>query len=391
MKGLKSFFLLTFLAGLLAACSPMLSVPQPGNGSGGELSTGSSSEPTQEIPLPSPSPSLAPVEAASPSEDDPSVQAPTPSVDPLRFVFPTEGPEPVSHWRPPLYPVPWEPTPFDHFYFVRPIGADQVNWPLAKYRYGGVFFANEAHTGVDIPAPKGTPVLAAGSGTVIWGGYGLYDKGDPLNDPYGLAIAIKHDFGYQEQALYTIYGHMDKIFFFRGQRVETGDQIGLVGETGNVTGPHLHFEVRIGDNTFFVSRNPELWMAPPQGWGILAARMVDNDGVPLERHTLNLRSMETNQYWTVETYGKGTVNEDPYYHENLVIGDLPAGNYEVWTDYDSTVYKIILKIEPGKVTFFRLLGKRGFHLVPPPTPNPNFLPPDITPTASPTSSTSPTP
>jgi murein DD-endopeptidase MepM/ murein hydrolase activator NlpD len=338
--------------------------------------------------MPSPAQSATPVLASSGFSESrnpvPLAAAPSPMPDPLRFTFPTAGPEPVSGWRPPLYPIPWEPTPQDHFYFARPIGADEINWPLAKYRYGGVFFADEAHTGIDIPAPTGTPVLAAGSGKVIWAGYGLYNKEEVLKDPYGLAIAIKHDFGYKGETLYSIYGHMESIVRFRGQRVETGEMIGVVGETGNVTGPHLHFEIRIGDNTFFKSRNPELWLSPPQGWGVLAARILNRDGLPLERHTVNLRSLETNQYWYVITYGEGSVNNDPYYRENMVIGDLPAGEYEVFIEYEEVLNKYNIEVLPGMVTFFRYVGSEGFELELPPTPDPGFIPPDFTPSPSPT-------
>ena len=65
----------------------------------------------------------------------PEVQAElTPTLAPFRFDLPTPGEAPVSGWRPPLYPIPWAPTSYDHFYFARPIAADQVNWPLADYR-----------------------------------------------------------------------------------------------------------------------------------------------------------------------------------------------------------------------------------------------------------------
>jgi hypothetical protein len=85
--------------------------------------------------------------------------AQTPSPVPFQFNLPTPGAEPISGWRPPLYPVPWAMSPYDHFYFSRPIAADNVNWPLAQYRYGGVFFApNIVHTGVDIDAEMGALV-----------------------------------------------------------------------------------------------------------------------------------------------------------------------------------------------------------------------------------------
>ena len=61
-----------------------------------------------------------------------------------------------------------------------------------------------------------------------------------------------------------------------GQFVSTGDQLGEVGDTGYTTGPHLHFEIRIGKNTYFHTRNPELWVAPSQGWGVLAGRIMDS-------------------------------------------------------------------------------------------------------------------
>jgi murein DD-endopeptidase MepM/ murein hydrolase activator NlpD len=171
-------------------------------------------------------------------------------------------------------------SPYDHFYFARPIAADQVNWPIADYRYGGVFFGrNIVHTGVDIPTPEGTPIMAAGPGTVVWTGWGLFSE-TPGNetDPYGLAVAIRHDFGYNDQQLYTIYAHMSLMNVIMGQHVETGEVIGFVGSTGATTGPHVHFEVRFPHNSFFYTYNPELWIAPPQGWGVLVGRMMDEKG-----------------------------------------------------------------------------------------------------------------
>jgi len=295
-------------------------------------------------------------------------------IAPLQFTFPTPAPEPIIAWRPPLYPIPWEPTPHDHFYFYRPIGADQVNWPLASYRYGGVFFDDVVHTGIDIPAPKGTPVLAAGSGKVIWAGYGLYFLSHNMGDPYGLAVAIKHDFGYQGNSLFTVYGHMDEIYVYSGQEISAGDKIGIVGETGKVTGPHLHFEVRMGKNNFFGSRNPELWISPPTGWGVLAARVMRTDGDLLHRQTIIIRNKQINKQWTVNTYGRGAVNCDAYYHENMVIGDLPAGEYVILTEYNDALYKTIIQIRPGFVTFFSFRGKHGFS-IDTQSENSDFVPP----------------
>lgn len=296
--------------------------------------------------------------------------------DPLRFTFPTFSLSSSTIWRPPLYDTPWEPTPHDHFYFTRPIGADEINWPLAIYRYGGIFFADVVHSGIDIPAPIGTPVLAAGDGEVVWAGWGLYFLKEEYSDPYGLAIAIRHDFGHQGNKLYTVYGHMDEYYFVRGQRVKQGDMIGRVGETGQVTGPHLHFEVRVGENDYYKSRNPELWIVPPFGWGILAARILDSDGQLLEQQTINIRSVATNQYWSVITYGGKSVNSDPFYRENMVIGDLPAGKYVVWIKYNDAVFDLLVEIKPGMVTFFRYIGSSGFDAKWPPTPTPDFSPPD---------------
>ena len=273
-----------------------------------------------------------------------------------------------------MYSTPWAPTPYDHFYFARPIGADQVNWPLADYRYGGVFLPGVVHTGVDIPAPKGTPVLAAAPGKVTWAGYGLYALKEDPNDPYGLAVAIRHDFGYQGETLYTVYGHMDEINVAKGQHVEGGEMIGKVGDTGQVTGVHLHFEVRVGKNNFFGSRNPELWMAPPEGWGVLAARIMGTNGLLLYGQEIQVHSFNSGQYWTVKSYGKGSTNSDPYYNENLVIGDLPAGDYEVWISYLGTTFNLKLKINPGVVNYFSFKGRNGFFMDMPPAPGNDFEP-----------------
>lgn len=89
---------------------------------------------------------------------------------------------------------------------------------------------NTFHTGIDIPAPAGTPVIAANDGTVIYAGW----KG-----AYGNAVFIDHGGG-----IVTVYAHNSSISVSKGQTVSRGQQISGVGTTGNSTGNHLHFEVR---------------------------------------------------------------------------------------------------------------------------------------------------
>src|SRR5688572_8210433 len=307
---------------------------------------------------------------------------PKPTIAPFRFFLPTPGAEPVSGWRPPLYPVPWAVSAYDHFYFARPIAADNVNWPLAEYRYGGTFFApNIVHTGVDIDAEEGAPILATGPGTVVSADWGLFSEiPGNVTDPYGMAVVLRHDFGYKGQTLYTVYAHMSEIKAVVGQHVETGDVLGLVGDTGITTGPHLHFEVRMGDNTFFKTYNPELWMAPPQGWGILVGRLRDDRGNWLYQLPVDVRPMPSEvPLRKVITYAEGAVNADPYYQENLVLSDLPAGLYKIAFEYEERRVQFWVDIYPGQITYFTYNTEDGFELLSPAVPTLDFLPGTATP------------
>ncbi|MEG0830599.1 MAG: peptidoglycan DD-metalloendopeptidase family protein [Anaerovoracaceae bacterium] len=89
------------------------------------------------------------------------------------------------------------------------------------------------HSGVDLGMPTGTPIHAAKSGTVISAGY---------SGSYGNLIKIDHG-----DNMVTYYAHCSKIIAQNGQKVSRGQTIAKVGSTGNSTGPHLHFEVRIGN------------------------------------------------------------------------------------------------------------------------------------------------
>ncbi len=97
-----------------------------------------------------------------------------------------------------------------------------------------VYGTSRMHNGIDIGAAYGTEVLAADGGTVITV---AYDSGG-----YGNYVMINHGNG-----MSTLYAHMSAVYVYEGQVVSQGEQIGAVGMTGGVTGPHLHFEVWIGD------------------------------------------------------------------------------------------------------------------------------------------------
>jgi murein DD-endopeptidase MepM/ murein hydrolase activator NlpD len=87
------------------------------------------------------------------------------------------------------------------------------------------------HTGVDFPAPPGTPVGAAGAGCVTFAG---------TDDGYGLLVVVAHGSG-----VTTWYAHLSRIDVRSGACVAAGARLGAVGATGRATGPHLHFEVRV--------------------------------------------------------------------------------------------------------------------------------------------------
>ena len=89
----------------------------------------------------------------------------------------------------------------------------------------------KVHTGIDLGASEGTPILAAADGTVVTAG---------VVEGYGNCTVIDHGNG-----LATLYGHQSQLLVTVGQQVHRGDVIGLVGHTGFATGPHLHFEVRV--------------------------------------------------------------------------------------------------------------------------------------------------
>ena len=112
-------------------------------------------------------------------------------------------------------------------YYLRPI--------VGGRRSQGI----HGYNAVDLAAPKGTPIMASAEGKVLIALTAGYNRG------YGLYVAISHPNGTQ-----TVYGHMSRVNVFVGQRVEQGDIIGAVGNTGNSTGPHVHFEIRGARNPF---------------------------------------------------------------------------------------------------------------------------------------------
>jgi len=136
------------------------------------------------------------------------------------------------------------------------IAPDRLAWPLRAWvltqPYGCTSMELEPvadwcqtghfHSGVDLAAPAGTPVHAAGMGVA---------RVARSPDGYGLYVVIDHGGG-----VATLYGHLEWTPLSNDEAVRTGDELGLVGSTGLSTGPHLHFEVRRNGRPV----DPTLWL-----------------------------------------------------------------------------------------------------------------------------------
>lgn len=126
------------------------------------------------------------------------------------------------------------------------LGSGQFLWPVPRhYRVSSHFGprGRRHHDGIDIPARKGTPIVASDHGVVVYS--------DNKIRGYGNLIVVSHG-----KDVYTVYAHNNKNLVDKGERVKRGQLIAHVGNTGRSTGPHLHFEIRMKNK----KRNPAQYL-----------------------------------------------------------------------------------------------------------------------------------
>lgn len=115
------------------------------------------------------------------------------------------------------------------------LGTGRFAWPVPNFYKVSSHYGprgSRHHDGIDIPAPRGTPIVASDSGEVIYADNGI--RG------YGNMIVLAHG-----EDVFTVYAHNKKNKVSKGDKVRRGETIALVGNTGRSSGPHLHFEIRV--------------------------------------------------------------------------------------------------------------------------------------------------
>jgi hypothetical protein len=259
---------------------------------------------------------------------------------------------------------------------MRPLPSGSRNYDLEWYPYGNDVFIPELapyriHHGLDFPNDAGTPIIAVADGTVVWAGA----RPSPRNgvNYYGNTIIIQHDWQWQGKDIFTLYAHTLEMFVQEGDRVRAGDLIAGVGASGEVSGSHLHLEVRVGENSYASVRNPLLWLAPFEGWGTLAGRFVDRTGRPIEGADISLYDVDGNRgIRRTKTYFGGVVNADDVWQENFVLADVPPGRYTVLIRFAGQLYRRTIDILPGRTNF--MVVEADLRFVPTITPIPVSTP-----------------
>jgi len=319
---------------LLIGCAPVPSTPSP------IPATGTSAPTETAAPSETPTPTIPSV---TPTLETPSL-TPTPDCDASSAVCVEDG----------------------HFFFQRPLASRYRRTADQYYLFGSTQSGSrQPHHGVDMPNAAGTPVMAAADGTVVFAGSDAQNPVSPWVNFYGNVVIIRHQFTGIQQPVFSLYGHLFLIEVAVGQTVRAGDEIGKVGATGVAIGSHLHFEVRVGENTYDASSNPALWLVPLGGTGVIAGRIVDMQGNLL--HLTNIRlqfypiagSNYTGPAIQLETYGpeKDPVIGDAGLRENFAMGDLAAGRYRITFIDEGKLYERWVDIQAGKLSFVEFIVK----------------------------------
>jgi murein DD-endopeptidase MepM/ murein hydrolase activator NlpD len=283
----------------------------------------------------------------------------------------------------------------DHFWFTRPFTDAYATWGSSYYPFGtnnrGQYLW---HHGIDIQNPMFTDILAVGDGVVVRAGPDDQVPFGPDLNFFGQAVLIRHDQAWNDLPVYTLYGHVSKVLVQEGQPVKAGDPVAQVGQGGVALGPHLHLEVRVEGMDYQDTRNPDLWVKPDPGYGVIAGRVIDARGYLVPQQPVFLhRAAEPDRYWRQTfTYPDNVVKFDLEWGETFTFADVPVGAYLLKTYFDGRLYTRPLTVTNQATTFVLVEG-----LVTLPTPpstsvlDPATSQPDQTPTPRADDQSTPTP
>jgi murein DD-endopeptidase MepM/ murein hydrolase activator NlpD len=233
-------------------------------------------------------------------------------------------------FTPPPQPLRPGSLDWDHYWLRRPV-REGVVWTDKYYPYGSTRGgALRPHHGVEFNVNYNTEILAAGPGTVRVAGDDRMTAYGPTTNFYGNVVVIEHDFLFEGRPVFTLYAHLSYLLVQVGQAVQAHDLIALSGASGVADGPHVHLEVRVGENSYGATRNPLLWLYPFPDRGVVAGRVTWPGGALVQEAPLSLRRLDaTSPYAATTTYAGTTVNGDDNWRENFVFDDVVAGYYEL--------------------------------------------------------------
>jgi murein DD-endopeptidase MepM/ murein hydrolase activator NlpD len=264
----------------------------------------------------------------------------------------------VAMHKPPLAPAP-TPAPFypqEHLWLSSPVADDAPGArPDRFYVYASTGQGRyQVHHGVEFVNPLGTPVLAVGDGTVVTAGWDDEFVWGRALDYYGQLVVIQLAQSDAQMPVYVLYGHLSDVYVTVGQRVQQGEPVGAVGSTGVALGPHLHFEVRLGRNTFSHTTNPELWLVPQPGHGTIVGRILDARGQTVNMALVTFTPVERpgrywREAWTYPGRLQATTRSDPAWQENVVMGDVPVGEYIVAVRIEGRLYARRVLVGDGQL------------------------------------------
>jgi hypothetical protein len=249
--------------------------------------------------------------------------------------------------------APSEVASLEHFFLIgRPVPPHASLSAVASYRYGSTNQGRyDTHHGVEFANPANTQLIAVAPGRVLWAGDDTATAYGPSRDFYGNLVVLQLGQAWQGHTVYALYGHMLAVDVAPGQPVDTGDVVGWVGQSGVALGPHLHLEVRLDNPTDYNStRNPEMWLQPLPGTGLIAGQVLDSRGEPVRDARVTIKCADGKQRFA-DTYHDDSVTPDDELQENFAIGDVPAGWCELSVDFLEGTTKKQVTANDGALTF----------------------------------------